>query len=187
MFVNPEFEYDENQYYFGFSFSSIIKKVPSYGLKYLLAILNSTFAKKWFNTHGKQRGAGVDIGVKKLRLFPIKKANETIQKTIEGLVDFTRAYRGLKDKNSKIIERIEHLIDAMVYELYFPEEINAVDAEVLKHLNNLPELKDDWSDEKKMNTIEKVFQELSDPKHPVTIAMERQKSVKEVRVIMDTN
>lgn len=75
------------------------------------------------------------------------------------------------------------LIDSMVYELYFPNEIKAADAEVLKHLTGLPELKDDWSDEKKMKTIEKVYQELSDPKHPVAIAMERQKTVKEVRII----
>jgi hypothetical protein len=34
-----------------------------------------------------------------------------------------------------------------------------------------------------MKTIEKVYQKLSDPKHPVSIAMERQKTVKEVRII----
>ena len=62
-------------------------------------------------------------------------------------------------------------------------DIKAANAEVLKHLTNLPELKDDWSDEKKMKTIEKVYHELSDPKHPVSIAMERQKTVKEVRII----
>jgi hypothetical protein len=71
----------------------------------------------------------------------------------------------------------------MVYELYLPEEIKAADAEVLKHLIDLPELKDDWSDEQKIKTIEKVYQELSDPKHPLAIAMERQKTVKEVRII----
>lgn len=50
-------------------------------------------------------------------------------------------------------------------------------------MTTLPELKDDWSDEKKMKAIEKVYKELSDPKHPVAIAMERQKTVKEVRII----
>lgn len=33
-----------------------------------------------------------------------------------------------------------------------------------------------------MKTIEKVYQELSDPRHPVAIAMERQKTVQEVRI-----
>ncbi len=75
------------------------------------------------------------------------------------------------------------LINAMVYELYFPEEIKSADAEVLKHLTNLPELKDEWSDQQKMEVIEKVYQELSDPKHPVSIAMAKQKTVPEVRII----
>ena len=48
---------------------------------------------------------------------------------------------------------------------------------------DLPELNDDWSDEKKMKTIEKVYKELSDPTHPVSTAMEKQKTVPEVRII----
>jgi len=46
---------------------------------------------------------------------------------------------------------------------------------MLEHLTNLPELKDDWSDEKKLEVIEKVFKEIPDPKHPVSIAMENRK------------
>lgn len=53
----------------------------------------------------------------------------------------------------------------------------------MKHLTALSELKDDWSDEKKMKAIEKAYRELSDPKHPVSIAIEKQKTVPEVRII----
>jgi hypothetical protein len=35
----------------------------------------------------------------------------------------------------------------------------------------------------KLNNSEKVYQELSDSAHPVAIAMERQKTVPEVRII----
>jgi hypothetical protein len=66
---------------------------------------------------------------------------------------------------------------------YFPEEIKSAGCEVLKHLTNLPELKDDWNDEKKLATIEKVYKELSDPAHPVSIDMEKMKTVPEVRII----
>ena len=65
----------QNKLYFGFSFSSIIQMSEDYSLKYLLTLLNSSFAQKWFYTFGKQRGVGVDIGVEKLRLFPVKTAN----------------------------------------------------------------------------------------------------------------
>lgn len=54
---------------------------------------------------------------------------------------------------------------------------------MLKHLTNLLELKDDWRDEKKLEVIEKVYIDLSHPKHPVSIAMEKQKIVPEVRII----
>lgn len=48
MFVSPEFTIDTKGYYFGFSFSSILKKDEEYSLEYLLAILNSNFADFWF-------------------------------------------------------------------------------------------------------------------------------------------
>ena len=54
---------------------------------------------------------------------------------------------------------------------------------MLKHLTNLPELKADWSDEKKFKIIDKVYKELSDPNHPVLIAMEKMKEIPEVRII----
>ena len=75
------------------------------------------------------------------------------------------------------------LVDAMAYELYFPNEIKSANCEVLKHLANLPELKDDWGDEKKLAVIDKAFKELSDPKHPVSIAMVKMQDVPEVRII----
>ena len=74
-------------------------------------------------------------------------------------------------------------MNAMVYELYLPDEIKASGCEVLKHLTHLLELKDDWSDEQKWQTIEKVYKELSDPGHPVSMAMEKMKTVPEVRII----
>ena len=79
----------------------------------------------------------------------------------------------------------------MVDECYFSEEIKAATAEVLKHFTPilskgegvLSELQADWSDEQKVQTIEQVNQKLSDPAHPVAIAMERQKTVPEVQII----
>ena len=71
----------------------------------------------------------------------------------------------------------------MVYELFLPEVMQKANYEVLKHLANLPELKDDWSNEKKLQTIEKVYKELSDPAHPVSIAMIKMQEVPEVKII----
>jgi len=41
-------------------------------------------------------------------------------------------------------------------------KIKTASCEVLKHLTNLPEIKNDWSNGRKLQTIEKVYKELSD-------------------------
>ena len=44
-------------------------------------------------------------------------------------------------------------------------------------------LSDDWSDEKKMQTIEKAYKELSSPSHPVSVAMAKMQEIEEVKTI----
>ena len=86
MFLSPEFCYDEEKHYVGFSFSVITQKDKNYSLKYLLALLNSSLGRYWFNSVGKRRGVGVDIGVKVFRQFAVFKASKEQQKKIEKLV-----------------------------------------------------------------------------------------------------
>lgn len=114
MFDTPEFTYDDNNYYVGFSFSIIYKKNEEYSLKYLLGVLNSEFGKKWFHKSGKRRGIGVDIGVGVFRQFPIKKISLKEQGKFETIVDqilFTKESGGNTEK-------LELKLDEMVNTLY---------------------------------------------------------------------
>lgn len=128
MFKSPDFTYDDDNYFFGFSFSSIIKKNDGNSLKYLLALLNSKLANKWFYTFGKLRGIGVDIGVEKLRTFPV--AHTSKELVFDNIVDNLLVLNKYSDDiklnefvpNKHIAETFEEVIDAMVFELYFPEE-----------------------------------------------------------------
>ena len=127
------FCYDEEKYFFGISFSSIIQDDKKYNLKYILSILNSKFAQYWFYKYGKLRGVGVDIGVKKLRKFPIKK-NETNQQPFIKIVDHI-----IEDKKAgKDTQYLEDKIDLMVYKLYelSYEEVKIIDPEVDKVLES---------------------------------------------------
>jgi len=134
MFVDNDFTLDEDNYFVGFSFSSVIQKDPSYDLKYVLCVLNSQFALRWFYQHGKKRGAGVDIGVEKLRSFPIKKTSSSEQKPFIDMVDKIMLitnendYFGNEKKQVKVKE-YERQIDQMVYKIYglTKEEIEIVD------------------------------------------------------------
>jgi adenine-specific DNA-methyltransferase len=89
----------------------------------------------------------------------------------------------LLKKEGKDTTFFEHLIDSMVYELYFPDEIKAAGCEVLKYLASLPEVNDNWSNEQKLVAIEKSYKELSDLTHPVRIAMKKMLDIPEIRII----
>ena len=174
------FTYDSNKYYVLNSgcVTEIINK--SLNIKYLLALLNSNILNFYFsNVFTDYRDTFPIMKSGNIECLPIPEINIKIQQKFFNIVDFVLATKK-KKKDSFFFER---LIDTMVCELYFPEEIKAADAEVLKYLSNLPELIDEWSDEKKLEVIDKVYKELSDPKHPVSIAMEKQKLVPEIRII----
>ena len=116
MFKKPHFTFDDKKYYVGFSFSVIWQKNKDYDLKYLLALLNSKLGEYWFNTNGKKRGVGVDIGVKVFRQFPVKITSESVQKSLVNLVD--KALDLKKDNIDSETIGIENEIDKIVFELY---------------------------------------------------------------------
>jgi len=178
MFAYPEFCIDNMKYYVGMSFSVIIQRNIDYSLKYLLAILNSKFANFWFYKNAKHRGAGVDVGVEKLRTFPVKKLSPKYQSPFFRIVNYILLSKSRK-KDTIFFER---LIDAMVYELYLSEEIKAGEADVLKYLTDLPELSKD-NEMEDMKTIERVYKELSDPKHPISAALLKLLTIDEVNII----
>ena len=128
MFKRPEFTYDTSELFFGFSFSSIIEKEKNYDLKYVLAILNSNFALYWYQRNCKKRGAGFDVGVGKIRDFPIAKIPREQQEPLIILVDKIFAAKR-KDPDADTSD-LEDEIDELVYTLYdlTPEEIAIVGA-----------------------------------------------------------
>ncbi|MGK5094384.1 Eco57I restriction-modification methylase domain-containing protein, partial [Deltaproteobacteria bacterium TL4] len=184
--VYAEIVYDSAFYYdtMGFYPEATSFLMTGECLKFLIALLNSkllTYAFKSFYAGGDLRGNTFRYKKVFLENLPIPKLNPASQHPFEVLVDHVLFSRG-KDMDSEA-SMLERVIDSMVYELYFPEEIKSAGCEVLKHLTNLPELKEDWNDEEKMKTIEKVYRELSDPTHPVSLAMKKMKEIKEIKII----
>jgi hypothetical protein len=166
--------YDDSQNYFLDTtnvsrYETWDRKTP---LKYLCALLNSKVINYWYCN----KYLMPTIGIYEIHTIPIKKTKE--QKPLVTIV----SYILLQKTYSQDTSFFERLIDAMVYELYLPEEIKAAGAEVLKHLCNLPELKE-GQDEKNLKTIEKVYKELSDPKHPISAALLKLLTIEEVNII----
>ena len=116
MFKRPEFTYDTSELFFGFSFSSIIEKEKNYDLKYVLAILNSNFALYWYQRNCKKRGAGFDVGVGKIRDFPIAKIPRGQQEPLIILVD--KILEAKRTDPNADVSSVENEIDNLVYALY---------------------------------------------------------------------
>lgn len=145
--------------------------------KYLTSLLNSKLIAFWLKHKGKMQGSQYQIDKAPLLELPIIKPSNTI--VFQKLVDYIILQKSL-NADSSFFER---LIDAMVYELYFPNEMKAANCEVLKHLDNLPELKEDGSNEQKLKTIEQGYKQLSDPHHPISSALLRMMNIEEIEII----
>lgn len=127
MFDNPKAEYVDESAYYGLSTNVVIQKNDTYRLKYLVGILNSSLAKHWFYRHGKKRGVGVDIGVNKLRIFPVKIANEKQQIAIIDQVN--KILYTIKTNAQSELRNNEIGLNKLIYNLYdlSPEEIAIVE------------------------------------------------------------
>lgn len=134
MFSEPTATLISEPAYFGLSTNLMIALDQNYDLRYLLSIINSKFALDWFYKNGKKRGGGVDIGVKKLRLFPVKIADKNEQKLFVEIVDkiltITKSGDYLENPEKQAqVKEYEKQIDQMVYKLYglTDEEIKIVE------------------------------------------------------------
>ena len=116
MFSAPCFALDDEKRYVGMSFSVVVAKKPETDLRFILALLNSAWACKWFFANGKHRGIGVDIGVEKLRTFPVPRASDREIGQITERVD--RIIKTKKIDPNADTTCLEREIDQFVNTLY---------------------------------------------------------------------
>ena len=115
MFVQPCYTYDNQNLFVGMSYN-IITPQNNTNLLFILGIVNSKYAQDWFYANAKHRGAGVDVGVDKLRTFPIPDATNSQQEQIINLVNNILAKKMQNSQADISVE--EKSIDELVYKLY---------------------------------------------------------------------
>lgn len=174
---------DVQKYYVKNSVHSTLIKPEfknSINLKSILCILNSKIIDWYYRTESLESGRLFpQVKIERLRNLPIILPEG---KDFVIIIDYILFLNKVDDQNS-LSAFFQSLIDAMIYELYLPYEIKSNGCEVIKYLTNMQELKDEWKDGKKLAVIKKAYQELSNPKHTVSVAMEKLKIVPEVRII----
>lgn len=174
---------DDGAEYIGLTNTTVIFDVNTKtNFKYLLALLNSETLSYRYSFIGKRTGNGLleyfENGVGKL---PIIEAARGIQLSVAAIVDYVMK---LKMTNLQLATLyFEQLIDGLVYELYFPDEIKAANKEILPHLGDLTPITDAMTDEEKLAVIQREFDRLYDPHHPVRNRLETLDSVEVVRTI----
>lgn len=116
MFNEPRAAYVTERAYVGMGSNVIVAKTKELSLKWLVGILNSRMAGAWFRTNGKHRGVGVDIGVEKLRGFPLPIISSEQQIPLVSLVD--RIFAAKRENEGTETTKWEQEIDRLVYDLY---------------------------------------------------------------------
>lgn len=160
----------------------IFNSNDSLDFRWLLALLNSECLNFRYRYIGKKTGSGLleyfENGVSKI---PIRLAPEKSQGILGVLVEYVIYLK--HEKKRLLSSYFEQLIDGLVYELYFPEEIQATGKELLPHIGDLMPIEDKMSAEKKIATIQREFDRLYDPTHPVRNHLETLDSVPVVQTI----
>ncbi|TAE08681.1 MAG: hypothetical protein EAZ95_16905 [Bacteroidetes bacterium] len=119
-------------------------------LKYLLAILNSKVGEWYFNQISTTSGMGTNRWKKyKIEQLPIKQASEAVRRQVEGLVEYVLWLHNPENPqaspymdNAGVARFVEQVLDMVVFELYFPEEMREKEIDVLQFVTktNFPDI-----------------------------------------------
>ena len=158
--------------------------ISGVNLKYLIAVLNSSVADYYFfQMTAKIAGGRKRYTKQYVEQIPIPQIIKEEQLPFEKLTDYLIFLK--TQSNDLIFKFFENLLDAIVFELYFSEELKNSNKQLLKHLKDLREINNEMVTEEKLAIIKSEFERLYDPNHPVRYALETLDSIEEVRIIKE--
>lgn len=103
------------------------------------------------------------------------------QRAIDRLVDYRLTISAVSIQSAFF----EQLIDGLAYELYFPDELKATSKDIFSHLGELTPITEKMSEKEQLAVIQREFDRLYDPAHPVRNRLETLDSVEVVRTIRE--
>ena len=173
-------------------YSFIFKPDIELSTKYLMGILNSKLL--WFFLTGTGyvlRGGYRTFKTDYLKPFPIAESTSEQKRSIETLVDYVLHLKAQSEPNEAqtasgwrvMTAYFEQLIDAVVYEIYFPEEFQDPSKSPIRLLSEaqLPTFKELRGD--KNSNLNDIFHHLYATDHPVRSMLFFLDTIETVRVI----
>lgn len=171
--------YDNKQYYNKESINNVILLENSgYEYKYILALLNSKLIN-WYYTKQFTNESRLTVNLSKeyLSQIPIAKASERVQKQFSQVVDYllcVNIFETLIDQyvsNDHIATAFTEVVDAMVYELYFPSEFSKEGLYISKNVETIFTPIDPEDVESTLPHIQDAYQQLRQKDNPVRNAL----------------
>lgn len=161
-------------------------------LNYLLGILNSKITQFFIASTGATRQGGfIEYKPMYVSQMPIAEATPDRRLIIQTLVEYILYIKRNVDTKSTahardavMVSYFEQIIDALVYELYFPEEIHSTGRNFMSLLQqeNLPPIADD-ADETQIRVLRQLFERLFKTDHPLRQSLFFLDSLELVRII----
>ena len=134
-----KFAYNDISWYASADVYFIKQKSKDVSLKYILALLNSKLYYYWLLNKGKRKGDMLELYQKPLSEIPIVESKE-FTKHIETIIDYILIISKEKNlinihvPNNHIIEVFEELLDAIIFQIYFPDDFKEKNIDILKFL-----------------------------------------------------
>jgi hypothetical protein len=161
----------EGHYLTSGGFFLVSNKTP---LKYLLGIMNSSLMNYYFKFIGVMTAGGAyTLKKASIEILPIIETNHKTQALILNMVDsilFSKnSPKIITDSipNTHISEAFEEVIDALVFELYFPDEFAVKGIEIEKYANEIFEPIEGMSEPEQIKAIQDAYQTLREKDNPL--------------------
>lgn len=184
----------EGNYAFTSGYGIILKPTAKVSLEFILGLVNSRVLDYyWRKISTSLRGGFYRYFTQFIEQLPIPSASE---KQHEAICKITEYILWLQNKSQTrdivlsdlrdplMLGYFEQVINGLVYELFFPEELHSVrlyPCELVEEAQ-LPKLKD-ISDSQRLNILRKTFEQLYDTNHPLRGCLFSLRSLESVRII----
>lgn len=144
-------------------------------LKYLLGILNSKITQFFIASIAATRQGGfLEYKPMYVSQIPIAEGSPALKNLLIRMVEYVLYIKETIDTRSTahardavMVSYFEQIIDALVYELYFPEALHAHERYIMRLIEqeNLPII--DPSQENQIRLLRQIFERLFETNHPV--------------------
>jgi adenine-specific DNA-methyltransferase len=148
------------------------KLSEQFSLEYLLGVINSKYAFAYLNNFRRHRLENY-FYPDDFRNFPIPNAKIKCQKIFDTIVVFLHLIKKTPlviidlNPNTHLSDAFQEVIDALVFELYFPEEFAEKGIEIEKYAKDIFKPVDDLPEEEQIKVIQEAYQTFREKDNPL--------------------